>query len=189
MLRLLEIAMLIGGIYSIVSAKIPSFLVGGGRNQVDSRTARLFGILWTLPLPIVLISGFVLSFLFGEDAAGFAMKLEFITIFVVALLAVVFIRIVGKRTTPVMDLEETISKKAHGALMYALFSATGFAALVCCPLAIIYANQAVNLIDEHGVGRQHRGIAKKARAFAGITTFLWATATLCFASYMVAGSQ
>ena len=40
MLLIIEIAMLIGGIYAIVSAKIPSFLVGGGKYQIEGMTAR-----------------------------------------------------------------------------------------------------------------------------------------------------
>jgi hypothetical protein len=43
MLLIVEIAMLVGGIYTIVSAKVPSILVGGGKYQVEGTAARLLG--------------------------------------------------------------------------------------------------------------------------------------------------
>ncbi len=141
MLFIVEIAMLIGGIYAIVSAKVPSFLVGGGKYQVEGMTARLFGVLLILPLPIAFLGGIILALLFGEEGTGYAIILELITVLGVAILAVVLTRVVGKRVEPVNDIEATIAKKSQGALMYAIFSFTGFAALICCPLAIIYANQ------------------------------------------------
>ena len=62
MLLIVEIAMLIGGIYAIATAKVPGFLIGGGKYQVEGTTARLFGVLLVLPLPIAFIGGFI-SFL------------------------------------------------------------------------------------------------------------------------------
>jgi hypothetical protein len=41
--------MLIGCIYAIVTAKVQSFLVDGGKYQVEGIVARLFGVLLILP--------------------------------------------------------------------------------------------------------------------------------------------
>jgi hypothetical protein len=189
MLLIIQIAMLVGGIYSMVSAKVPSFLVGGDKYQVEGRAARLFGVLLMLPLPIAFLGGVVLGLLFGEDGAGYAMTLEIIIVVAVAILSVVLVRVMGKKSEPVNDVEATIAKKTQGALMYAVFSVTGFAALICCPLAIIYANQAENLIDEFGVGQQYRRRAKNSRTVAGIATLLWVFVVVCLASFMFAGTQ
>lgn len=189
MLLIIEIAMLVGGIYAIVSAKVPSFLVGGGKYQVEGTTARLFGALLILPLPVAFLGGIILALLFGEDGTGYAVILEFIIVFGVAILAAVLARVAGKRVEPVNDIEATIAKKSQGALMYAIFSFTGFAALICCPLAIVYANQALRLIDENRVGEQHRNKAKTARVIAIVATLLWVVAIICFASVMFAGSR
>ena len=189
MLLIIELAMLFGGIYSIITAKVPSFLTVGGKFQVEGRDARFLGTLLSLPLPVAIAGGVVLSLFLGEDSTGYTIMLEFLTIFGVSLLAVVFVRVVGKNIEPVNDQEATISKKAQGALMYAIFSATGFAALICCPMAFVHANQAVNLIDEHGIGQQYRKKAKTARAIAGIATLLWVSVVFCFASFMFKGVQ
>jgi len=189
MLLIVEIAMLIGGIYAIATARVPGFLIGGGKYQVEGTTARLFGVLLILPLPIAFIGGFILALLFGEEGTGYAVILELVTVFGVAILSVVLTRVLGKQVAPVNDVEATIAKKSQGALMYAILSVTGFAALICCPLAIIYANQALKLIDEHGIGEQHRGKAKTARIIAGIATAFWIIAVLCFITVMLIGSQ
>lgn len=87
------------------------------------------------------------------------------------------------------EIEAAIAKKSQGALMYAIFSATGAAALICCPLAIIYASQALKLINENHVGEQHRSKAQIARIIAIIATFFWVVAVVCFASVMIAGTR
>ena len=185
MLLIVEIAMLIGGIWAIVAGKVPSFLVGGGKYQVEGIVARLFGVLLILPLPVAFLGAVVLALLFGEDSIGYAALLEIVTVLGVAVLAVVLVRVVGKRVEPTSDTEAVIAKKAQGALMYALFSATGVAALICCPLAFVYASQALRLIDEHGIGEQHRRKAQAARVVAGVLTLLWVGAVVCIAATLL----
>lgn len=187
MLLIVEIAMLIGGIYAIVTAKVPSFLVGGGKYQVEGTVARLFGILLILPLPVAFLSGIILALLFGEGGTGYAAILEFITVIGIAIFATVLTRIVGKKIEPENNIEAIIAKKSQGALMYAIFSISGFAALICCPLAIVYANQAIKLIDENHVGEQHRSKAKTARTLAIVFTVLWVVVIICFGSVMFTG--
>ena len=189
MLLVIEIAMLIGGIYAIVFAKVPSILVGGGKYQVEGKTARWFGILLMLPLPISFLGGEFLGLLMGEDVAGYTMALEILVVLGAAILSVVLIRVVGKKNQPVNDVEAIIIKKAQGALVYALLNITGFTALICCPLSLVYARQASRLIDQHGIGEQYRGKIKIARAIAGITTLLWIAAFFCLASSVISGMQ
>jgi hypothetical protein len=188
MLLIVEVVMLIGGIWTIVTGRVPSFLVGGGKYQVEGLAARLLGFLLVLPLPVAFLGGLLLGLLF-EGGAGYATLLELVIVLGVAVSAVVLMRVAGKRVEHVSDVEAVIAKKAQGALMYALFSVTGVGALICCPLAFVYAGQALRLMDEHGVGEQHRGKAKAARIIAGAFTLLWVAAVVCIVSMVLAGSQ
>ncbi len=163
---IIEIAMLAGGLYSIITAKVPSFLIGGSKYRVEGQTARLFGVLLILPLPVAILGALILTLLFGEKGRGYSIILELVTVFVIAILASVLIRVLGKKTEYVKDVEATISKKSQGALVFAIFSIPGFATLICGPLAILYANQALKLINENQVGEQYRSKAKTARILA-----------------------
>lgn len=189
MLVIIEIAMFIGGIYSIVSARVPSFLVGGGKYQVEGRTARIFGILLLFPLSLALWGGVVLGVVFGEDGVDYVLMMEFLVVLGVALLSVIFIRVFGVKSQPVNDIESVISRKAIGSLVYAILSAPGITALVCCPLAVVYASQALSLIDEHGVGVQYRRRAKVARVIAYAVTMLWLIAIAFLVILMILGMQ
>jgi hypothetical protein len=64
-------------------------------------------------------------------------------------------------------IEARISKKANGALAYALLGIFGVSAIRLCPLAIIYAGQALQLIDQYAIGERYRSTAKLARIVAG----------------------
>jgi hypothetical protein len=140
-----------------------------------------------VPLPFAFMIGMLLGH-FVEDGAGYVIFLELLAVLTAAILVVVLIRVAGERVEPENSVEVIISKKTIGSLFYALLSATGFAALICCPLAFVHANQALGLIDEHHVGEQYRNKAKLARAIAAIATLIWLAAILCVASYQVAES-
>ena len=189
MLLIIEVAMFIGGIYSIVSARVPSFLVGGDEYQVIGRKARIFGILLLLPLSGALWGGVVLGLRFGDKGVDYATTMEFLVVLGVALLCIIFIRFFGKKSELVNDIESVISRKAIGSLVYAILSAPGITALVCCPLAVVYANQALSLIDKHGVGVQYRGKAKVARIFAGVVTMLWLVAIVILVFLIIVVAQ
>lgn len=181
---ILELALLIGGIYALVTARVPSLLVGGGKYQIEGRNARLFGVLLILPIPIVFLSSIILTLLFDDVGSEYVSTLEVMVVFGIAILAVVLMRVVGKPVQHSDNVEATIAKKANGSLIYALLTATGFAAIIFCPLAFIYASQAIKLINEHGVGEQYRGKAKTARVIAGAATLLWIMGAFCFASVL-----
>ncbi len=100
-LRIAEIAMFIGGIYAIVFAKVPSFLVSSGKNKVEGLVARRIGVVLILPLPIAFLGGAILPLLFGEESVLYAVMLELITVLGVAILSLVLVRVVAKRIEPV----------------------------------------------------------------------------------------
>ncbi len=174
---LVEIAMFIAGIYVIATAKLPSLVVGSGSRQIEGSAARLFGALLLLPIPIVFVGSAVLAVLFGEESSGYAGIFELLVVLAVAIVAVVLARVVGKPVEVVMsatsDTEAKIAKKSQGAFIYAVLSFMGLVGLICGPLAIHYANQALNMIDENHIGEQHRSKAKNARTLAIIVTVLW----------------
>lgn len=186
MLLILEIGMLLGGIYSVVTAKVPAFLVDGGKHQVEGWAARVVGVLLMLPLTVAITGGIMANLFVEENGADFVVTLEYLTLFVVVILTLVLVRLVGKRSAPVSPLEATIKKKAQGSLMYAIFSATGLAAVICCPLAFIYASQALKLIDEYDFGKEYRGKAKAAQLIAGIATISWVAIIFSLAAFTFA---
>lgn len=188
MLLFIEIAMLLGGLYAIVSGKVPGILIGGGNYQVNNSTARLFGVLWVLPLPVVFLGAILLSIFFGDEGVAYAGILELVTVLGVAVLSVVMMRVVGKPVEATNTIEAVIASKANGALMYAIFSMTGVATLSGAPLAWIYANQALKLIDEHQTGEQYRSKANIARVIGALTVLFWLAVCGCLLTFSVMGS-
>lgn len=186
MLLILEIGMLLGGIYSAVTAKVPAFILDGGNRQVEGRMARIIGVLLMLPLTVAISGGIFSSLFVEENAADYVVALEFLTLFVVVILTLVSVRVAGNKIPPVSPLEATIKKKAQGSLMYAMFSATGFAAVICCPLAFIYSSQALKLIDEYDFGKEYRGKAKAAQVIAGIAMVFWVALVIGLTSFLFA---
>ncbi|MGD8627339.1 MAG: hypothetical protein PVF47_08490 [Anaerolineae bacterium] len=59
-----------------------------------------------------------------------------------------------------------MAQKSQGALIYALLGIGGLTAIVTCPLAFVRAGQALRLIEEQGVGEEHRNTARLARVLA-----------------------
>jgi hypothetical protein len=59
-----------------------------------------------------------------------------------------------------------VAQKSQGALIYALLGIGGLTAIVTCPLAFVRAGQALRLIEEQGVGEEHRNTARLARVLA-----------------------
>ena len=108
---LLEIAMLIGGIYAIVFAKVPSLLVGAGRHPVEGLVARWIGVLLILPLPIAFLGNAILPLLFDKDGAQYAGMLELVTVLGFAILSGVLVRVAGKRVEPVNEKEKKSIKQ------------------------------------------------------------------------------
>lgn len=166
MLLIVEIGLFLGGIYVVVTGKIPSLLIDGRTYHVTNRVARVLGVLLMLPMLTAFFGGILMANFYPDQAAENVFALEFITLFVVVILVLLLLRIFGRKSAITDDVETKISKKTSGALMYALFSWTGFGAILCCPLAIINANQALKLMDEHNVGENYRKKAKLARTMA-----------------------
>lgn len=91
-LLIVEILFLIGGLWAIVSGKLPSrlfkILFGKGEYMAEPRDARLFGLLLASPLLISLLLGFILSLLFGTEGLVYANILEILIIITVSTIAI-----------------------------------------------------------------------------------------------------
>ncbi|MBW8012207.1 MAG: hypothetical protein FVQ83_13385 [Chloroflexi bacterium] len=186
---ILELAMLAGGIYAVFSGKMPAFLIGGSKRRLNDTTARLIGGLLIMPFPFALFVAFAFNSFYGEDGLSYASIIELVVVFSAALLAVILVRVLGKplgdvagpgviEGTSDLDLDESstrieskIAKKAQGALIYAILSIT-LIGIFIQPVAFFYANQAIKLIEEHGVGEQYRSQANAARIVSGLVMLL-----------------
>ena len=153
----LEILFFIGGIYALVTAKVPSFLVGGGFYRIESWLARTIGVLLIIPLPVVYLADLI-----GGKSTTSVFSLEIATLFVVGVLVLVLTRVVGRQVIPTNDIEAAIAQKTQRALVCAVMSIF----VLWMPWAFIYANQALKLIDENRMGEQYRGRASMARVIA-----------------------
>ena len=198
MILVLEIIFLISGLWAIFTGKLPSTLFSSAKYEIEGTAVRLLGVLLVLPLPVAFLGGVVLALLFGERATGYATIFEIVVVLGVAVIALVAVRFIRKPkmvtdgagdVVPISDTEANIARKAQGALMYALLGILGFTAIVVCPLAFIYATQAIRLIDEQHVGEQYRGRANAARIISVLVFLFYAAIVACLAIVLLAGSR
>ena len=68
----IEIGLAVGGLLALVTGKVPSFVVGGGKYRVEGMAARLFGILLMSPIPLIFAASIWLVFFMGEEGAEYA---------------------------------------------------------------------------------------------------------------------
>lgn len=199
MILILEILFLISGVWAVFTGKLPAFLFGGDKYQIEGIAIRVLGVVLLLPMPLAFIGGVVLVLLFDQTTATtYGTLLEIVLVLGVAILALVVVRFVrkpkmrvdslGNLVPAVSDIEAQIAKKAQGALMYAIFSMFGVASIIVCPLAFIYATQALRLIDQHQVGEQYRGRANTARLLAGLSALFWLVVVGCLVLVVVLSS-
>ncbi len=66
------------------------------------------------------------------------------------------------------SIEAKINQKAHNAFVYSLVGVLGLPTLIVCPLAFVYANQALSLIRRYRSGEQYAETAKNARLLAAV---------------------
>ena len=194
---IIEILMLIVGIWAIATGKLPSFLFGGAKYKLEGRGVRLLGLILALPLPAAFVAGFLLALLFGNQTTGYAVLLEVVIVLACGIAAVVVSRFVrqpaipagsdGDTTKDLSNFEAIIAKKAQGSLIYALLGILGFSAILVCPLAFIRANQALRLIDKHQVGEQYRGTANAARIIAPIIFLFYAAVAVIILAIVLSG--
>ena len=195
MLFIVEIALLIMGIWALVTAKTPS-LIAGPQYQIEGRNARLLGIILVLPLPITFVVSFILALFLGQQVVGIIALLEIFLIVIVLITAMIFIRRVrqpiirtdeaGNVIESISDIEATIAKKSQGSMIYAILGVLGFTAIIVCPLAFIRAGQAIQLINKHKIGENYRITANLARIFAAIIFVLYGgIATLLLSGILI----
>ena len=71
-----EILMLVGGLYALIAGRIRLTK----NMSLEGTRARVAGLFLAAPLPLALLLGFVIGFLFGSDAVGFATIVEIILV-------------------------------------------------------------------------------------------------------------
>ena len=197
MFLIVEIIMLVAGVWALVTGKLPSLLFGGPQYTLEGRGVRLLGLILMLPIPLIFVGSFVLVLLLGEEASAYAIGLELMTVLGVGIAALVVSRLIrqprvrtdshGQVIEDRPDIEAIIGKKAQGSLIYALLGGSGVGAIIFCPLAFIRAGQALNMIDEHQIGERHRNTARAARVLAAVVFLAWAAIGLCVLSAVVGG--
>jgi hypothetical protein len=179
----IEVLMLIAGIWAIATVKIPSILFGGAKYKIEGKGVRLLGLILVLPIPVSFITIFLLAFIVGDQAAEYSGMVEVIIVLVCGIATVVASRFIRQPAIsgPNADIPEdrtkieaTIAKKAQGSLIYALLGILGFTAIVVCPLAFIRANQAIHLIDKFNVGEGYHRTANAARIIAPVVFIFYA---------------
>jgi hypothetical protein len=189
MLLLVEIIMLIAGLWALAAGKLPSLLFGGPQYVLEGRGVRWLGLILILPLPIALAGGTVLTLLWGQQGTFYAFGLELLMVCVAGITALVVARAIrqprvsadatGEIGQEAVDIEALIAKKAQGSLTYVLLGGTGVGAPIFCPLAFIRSGQALKMIEQHGIGERHRRIAEIARALSAILLVAWASIAIC----------
>lgn len=196
MLLIVELVMLIAGIWAIVAGKLPSFLFGGPKYRFEGRGVRWLGLILLLPLPMAFVGGVVLALLFGDQSSDYALLLELVIVLAAAIAVLIVSRFVRQpATTPsggeaaddLSKVEARIARKAQGSLIYALLGILGFSAILVCPLAFMRANQALRLIDEHHVGEQYRRTAHAARIIAPAIFLFYAAIVAIFVAIGLIG--
>lgn len=187
MLFIIEMGMLIGGIYALITAKIPSILVGGKNHVVEGWPARILGILFISPLPLASLIGVVLAYLFGMDGTAISGVLEIVFVFGATIIGFIVVYAIGKKDTTEKTLEEVISDVANSAIFYSLFGLFGFGigTIIFSPLALYRSNQIIKLIDEHHIGEQYKSRIKVARVLAVIALVFWGCNILLWAGVIL----
>jgi hypothetical protein len=186
-----ELVMLGGGLYVLITGKIPGFLLGGHRSdryEVSEGLARFLGFLMILPIPCAFMTGVLMRLTMDPSSVkGTAIFAEVAIVVGTAILVLIIYTIAR---TPVdvdpsclengtdgsvdkIRIADDINRKINGSLIYVILSALGFAAIVTCPLAILRITKAIKLIDTHQVGEEHRQKAQIVRRVAILSITFW----------------
>jgi len=99
-LTIVEILLLVAGLWLIITGKVPeklfTVLFGKGEYPLTSTQARLFGLLLALPFPLSFVISFVVIILFGPDSTGNAMFIETLIGILVIIAVVIIVRRIRK---------------------------------------------------------------------------------------------
>ena len=195
MLLLVELLMLICGIWAIATGKLPRLLFGGSQYTAEGRKVRLLGVLLVLPIPLAILGTVLLDLLFGMQCSGCDALLELFIVGAVGFASLIVFRAIRQPVAKSNALAESarietlISKKSYGALMYALLGGLGFTVFLLCPLALIRANHALRLINQHRVGEQYRHTANLARVLAALILLAYSSVGVCVVTLMIMYGQ
>src|SRR5262245_59503700 len=90
LILIIEIIMLITGIWALVTGKLPSLLFGGSKYVYEESDVRLLGLIMVLQLPVTFIGLICLFAILGESAQDYGNGLGFL-IFTVSTLAMIIV--------------------------------------------------------------------------------------------------
>jgi hypothetical protein len=170
----LWIIMMVGGLWALFAGRLPMLLFSGfGAYKVEGNVARVIGACLAIPLPLSIVSGFVLAFVVGEDAIAFVSILSLGFTILVALGAVLTVRFARKPHQVVDSAGHPFSpemleglKVVRKKLQQALFTtALGLGAAVVVHailgpafflVAYVLASRAMRLAKEKGVIHRYR---------------------------------
>lgn len=205
MLLILEIAMLVAGLYALIKGKVPSFIVGGSHFEVKSAPARVMGLIMMLPIPATFVLTLVLAFVMGASGQVdqstlnvVATALEIVLVVLAGVVTLILFYVFrkpiiatdaeGNPATPETNIEVEIARKTNGSALYVLLGLFGVTGLVLCPLAYIRTTEALRMIDEHHMGEKYRGRAKAVRIGAILVLGGWLTVTAFFFGFILLNS-
>jgi hypothetical protein len=194
----MDIIFLIFGFYTVITGKLPAFIIGSNKYTVDKLWSRIIGLLLMLPLPFAIFFIFLLVIFVGEDGVAYGICIELVFLVLAVGAALILYRIVRKPLLPDASLseyeiqqikiKEKIAKKANGALLYAASGILGIFSIIFCPLAFIYATQAANLIKEYNLGGEYLVKANLARILAIVLLFINGCLMVGFLRIFLAGA-
>lgn len=164
MFNTLGLILMIGGFFIIVKKKVPAILAGTHGDQISGWYARLIGILLTLPYLLGMVSEHTSFIHTREIIYGTGNPVGIISVIIIVPTVVIMIRLkkqpldsldTGEVNLPSIDTESKIAGKAQAAIVNAVLSLTGLPAVIFSPLAIVFAGQALHLIDKNKVGKKY----------------------------------
>ncbi len=93
----MDILMLIAGIWFMISGRMPSWVIGGGKYRIEGNGVRIIGLLFTLPVALTFFATWILGI------SGFSIfLLEAILLIVVVIVSVIVAR---RIRVPISSLE------------------------------------------------------------------------------------
>jgi hypothetical protein len=182
MIIVLEIAFFFGGLYAIITGKIPGFLIGGPRFEVIGTPARQLGVPMMLPLPASFAVSFLMARLYGTQGIGYAATFEFGFTVLIAVIVWIAIRNLrkpkmtmnaeGVMVEAVSNIEDDIIRQLNSAWFYAIVGII-FAGFILGPLAFWRASQVIKLIEQHHVLENKLSGARFVRVMGIVVGGLW----------------
>lgn len=154
--------------------------------------ARLAGLvtIFLLIIPISAVITLVMTLFLIKAVSAKVLLIEFLIALGIALIGILTIRGIFRltRTTAnstnfgldLMEKEDLLANKLRVSLVCALLGCLGVTSFMFCPLAILFASQAISIVEKYKVGTEKR--------YWAIGICVTAIATLLFYEIILAGA-